>query len=160
MKPSKIFFGFPLLIMLLIAASQTTFAQTLPVKIRSHLDKSYSGWKLSAGDPICNSRAVVAGDFNGDKKTDYAVMFHRGQNDNGGYVVAFTSQKTDYEPYQLENITANDLSRSFLAVGRKGTEHSNGQKLPFDAPAGGTCEASSYFWIYGNGAFKQVFTSD
>ena len=160
MKFTKIFFGFPLFIMLLVAGSQTTFAQTLPAKIRSRLNKSYAGWKLSAGDPICNSRAVVSGDFNGDGKTDYAVMFQRGQNNNGGYVVAFTSRGTNYEPYQLENIAADDLSSSFLAIGRKGTEYSKRRKLPYDALEGGTCEASSYFWIYGNGAFKQVFTSD
>ena len=157
MKPTRFFFAFSLFILLSVAASRTIFAQTLPAKVRGYLNENYSGWKPYAGDPICNSRAVVSGNFNGDGKTDYAVMFKKGQS---GFVIAFVSQNTNYDAEVLERGSADDLNGTFLSVGRKGTKYSKTQRLKYDAPEGGGCEASSYFWIYNNGSFQQVFTSD
>lgn len=157
MNRKNIFLSLFFVLVLLTLSNQTSFAQTLPAKVRSHLNTNYSGWKLYAGDPICNSRAVVSGNFNSDGNTDYAVMFKKGRS---GYVIAFVSQGTIYNAHVLESGSASDLNGNFLSVGRKGTQYSETQRLKYDAPEGGGCESSSYFWIFNNGSFRRVFTSD
>jgi hypothetical protein len=139
-------------------------AQTLPAKLKSHLNQTYSGWKLHSGDQICRSRAVVSGDFDGNKKTDYAVMFKKGRS---GYIVAFLANGRDYKTHVLES---GDMNNSFLTVARKGQNYAGiinddldrgtKQKLKTDAIVSGGCESSEYLYIYSNGRFKQVFTSD
>lgn len=144
-------------LLLFILASQTAYGQTLPVKVKSQLNADYSGWKSYAGSSICKSRSVVSGNFNGDGKNDYAVMLKKGSS---VYVVAFLSRSVNYKAHVLESGSAADLGDIFLSVGKKGERYSEKQRLLYDAPEGGTCEASSYYWIYKNGAFEQVFTSD
>lgn len=156
---------FSILIILLISFS-SAYPQTLPAKVKNQLNKNYSGWKLFSGARECNSRAVVSGNFNGDGKTDYVVMFKKGRK---GYVVAFLSIGADYKLHLLESRTSSEMQGVFLSVGRKGTTYGEiinedfnrrTQRLQYDAPEGGNCEASSYFWIYKNGRFRQAFTSD
>ena len=145
------------LLLLFILTSQMTYSQTLPARVKSQLNADYSGWKAYTGSRICNSRSVVSGNFNGDGKTDYAAMFKKGSS---VYVVAFLSRGANYKAHVLESGAAADLGDIFLSVGKKGARYSEKQRLLYDSPEGGTCEASSYYWIYKNGAFKQVFTSD
>lgn len=167
MKPSRILLLLSLFILFFAAAHQTTRAQTLPAKVKIKLNKSYAGWRLHAGDPTCQSRAVVSGDFDGNKKTDYAVMFKKGRL---GYIVAFLAAGADYRALVLESGAADDMNYSYLKIARKGESYAGvvnenldraaAKRLKTDAPVGGTCEASEYFYVYGNGKFKQVFTSD
>lgn len=167
MKLSRIFFLPPLFGLLFAAVIQTAFGQTLPAKVKSGLNKNHSGWKLHSGDSICKSRAVVAGDFDGNGKTDYAVMFKRARI---GYIVAFLADRTDYKAVILESGAAGDMENSYLSVARKGQSYAGiadddsskgaARKLKTDAPVSGTCESSEYLYVYGNGKFKQVFTSD
>lgn len=166
MKLTRIFFLFPLLF---LAASQKTSAQTLPAKVKSYLNKSYSGWKLSSVTDGCGSsysNSVVSGDFNGDKKTDYAVKFIKGRR---GYILAFVSSGSNYKTHTLESGSTSDIKNQGLGIARKGETYGEiinddfdrvNRRLQNDAPAGGTCEASAYFYIYKNGAFKRAFTSD
>jgi len=79
---SKIYTLFPLpllfLSILLLSSSLSISAQTLPAKVKSCLDKNYSGWKQTSIATDCYSnfsRAVISGDFDGDKKRDYALKF-------------------------------------------------------------------------------------
>jgi len=104
MKLSRILFLFPLLILLFVEISQTTSAQTLPAKAKSYLDKNYSGWKMTGFDKACPSetkRYITEGDFNGDKKRDYAVKFSKGKS---GYIIAFIAEGTDYKAHVLRTI--------------------------------------------------------
>lgn len=153
-------------ILLLFCLVSVATAQNLPVKVKSQLNKNYSEWKLFSGARECKSHAVVSGNFNGDGKTDYVAMFKKGRM---GYVVAFLSIGADYKLHLLESRTSSEMKGVFLSVGRKGTTYGEiidedfnrrTQRLQFDAPEGGNCEASSYFWIYKNGRFRQAFTSD
>ena len=163
MKIHRTTFGFGILLLFV----GNTFAQALPAKVLAHLKTSYAGYKLYAGDPICNSRAIVSGRFNGDGKADYAVMFKKSGN---GYVIAFLSDGRNYQQHMLESGPSENLNGTFLLVGRKGARYAEivgeaedprvTQRLKYDAPEGGGCEASSYFWIYGNGTFRRAFTSD
>lgn len=166
MKLSRICF---LLLILFIEANQTISAQSLPAKVTSYLDKSYSGWKLSAVAEGCNSdfnNSKVSGDFNGDKKTDYAAKFLKGRR---GYIIAFVSGGSDYKPIILESGTAKEIKYQGLTIAKKGETYSEiindnfdraNRRLQNDAPVGGTCAASTYFYIYKNGAFKRAFTQD
>lgn len=165
---SRTLFLFPLfLLTLLVAGGTTVQAQALPAKVRTYLKKNYSGYKLFAGDRICETQAVVSGNFNDDAKPDYAVMLKKGQS---GFVIAFLSQGANYKPHTLKSGSSGGINGSFLRVGRKGTEYAEivnnlgdprvSRRLKYDAPESGTCEASSYFWIYRNGTFRRAFTSD
>ena len=167
MQLPRIIFVLPLLILCFAAVRPTAFAQTLPAKIKSDLNKSYSGWKLHSGDPTCQSRAVVSGDFDGNNKTDYAVMFKKGRS---GYIVAFLANATNYTAAVLESSAAGEMQNSYLTVTKKGESYAGivndkmdkaaARKLKTDAVVSGTCEASEYLYVYSNGKFKQVFTSD
>jgi len=166
MTKTQLFFSLLFVLVVFTVSNQIISAQTLPAKVKSHLNDNYSGWKLFSGARVCNSRAVVSGNFNGDGRNDYAVMFKKGRN---GYVVAFLSSGTDYKAHLLETRSSSEMQGVFLSVGRKGTTYGEiidenfnrrNRKLQFDAPEGGNCEASSYFWIYSNGKFRQAFTSD
>jgi hypothetical protein len=108
----------------------------------------------------------VSGKFNADAVTDYAVMLKKGRQ---GYVIAFLSEGLNYPPHVLESRASKDMAGVFLSVGRKGTSYGeiiddnfnrNTRRLQYDAPEGGNCESSSYYWIYQNGRFRQAFTSD
>lgn len=169
MKTSRNFFLLSLLVFLtLFLTSITLQAQTLPAKALSHLKQNYSGYKLYSGDRNCKSRAVVSGNFNADGKRDYAVMFKKGRS---GYVIAFLSKGTNYKAYVLDSGSASDLDGTFLSIGQKGTRYAEivgdvtdnrrvKQRLQYDAPEGGSCESSSYFYVYSNGTFRRAFTSD
>src|SRR3990170_1981543 len=98
MELFRILFLFSLFILLFIETRQTISAQSLPTKVRSYLDKSYSGWKFSSVTDGCGSdfsNSKVSGDFNGDKQPDYAVKFLEGHK---GYIIAFVSNSSDYKP--------------------------------------------------------------
>lgn len=140
--------------------------QTLPAKIRALLDKSYSGWKLNPGDKICDSKPFVSGDFDGNNKTDYAVMFTSGRK---GYIIAFLATATSYKTIILETNSASAMKGSFLSISRKGEEYDQiinenfdrkTHKLKTDAPVSGGCESSAYLYVYNKGKFERAFVSD
>jgi hypothetical protein len=163
MKPSRNIVLFPLFLAALFVSSSTAVQpQAIPAKVRSYLKDNYSGYKLDAGDRICKSRAVVSGNFNGDAKRDYAVMFNKGRSH---YVIGFLSQGSNYKAHILEGGSAS----SILYVGRKGEKYAEivgnidervTRRLKYDAPGGGTCESATFIWIYDNGRFRQAWTSD
>ena len=140
----------------------------LPEEIRQQLDDEYPGWKAFKGDPICKSKAVVSGRFNGDGTVDYAVMF---KQDRRGYVLAFLSGESGsgYRYQVLEDMSSKDLNGFYLFSGKKGERFGEiidddfnraPRKLQYDAPGGGSCEGSGFYWIYKNGKFKPAFFSD
>lgn len=137
-------------------------AQTLPNKVRVYLNKNYSGWKMSGNDGTCSEtkRFVISGDFNGDKKSDFAVKFVKGRT---GYIVAFVSQKSDYKAHVLESESASGMKYTILNIERKGSQYPIGGdipdyiygKLPNDAPYTIPCESDAVaFYVYKNGRFK------
>lgn len=99
--------------------AQTSFAQILPVKIKSYLNKNYKSWVLTkdkCGD--ANSKAIVTGNFNGDKKLNYAVKFTRGKK---GYIIAFLALNKNYKAFILHNnISAEEAMYLSLDIWKKG----------------------------------------
>jgi hypothetical protein len=128
---------------LIVFTAQTNFAQTLPAKIRSYLNKNYKGWKLQKDEcyPSSPGKAVVKGNFNGDKKLDYAVKFARGKK---GFIIAFLAQKQNYKAFILHNTDAEDVKYLSLDVWKKGSRFELGGQnvyVRYDAPSDFRCES-------------------
>ena len=162
MNQLRIFLTLLFLLTLLIVNSQMTFAQTLPAKVRSYLNKNYSGWKQTSVAKLCSSdfsKAIIAGDFDGDKKRDYAVKFTKGRK---GYIIAFLERKTNYEAHILESDTAAGIKSTGLSIDRKGEKYPIGGdypdliygRLPNDAPMIGPCASHAGYYVYKNGRFQ------
>ncbi|HQU84088.1 MAG TPA: hypothetical protein PKY59_13220 [Pyrinomonadaceae bacterium] len=141
----------------MIFAVQINFAQTLPTPIKSFLDKTYKGWKLQKDscDPNAPGKAVVSGNFNGDKKLDYAVKFVQGKK---GFIVAFLARQKDYKAFVLHKTDANDVKTLSLDVWKKGERFELGGQdvVPkYDAPSDFRCESDvGGIHLYRNGKFR------
>lgn len=137
----------------------------LPAAISSYLDQQHAGWKLVEGDPVCHSRSVVKGDLDGNGKTDYTVMF---KTKKDGYIIAFLANGASYKPVIAHQGYVSD--GGFLVLAKKGEpyaeiisedgERGPTRKLKTDALASGGCESSETLYIYTNGKFSQVATSE
>jgi len=141
---------------LIAFAAQTSFAQTLPTKIKSYLNKNYKGWKLQKD--VCYpdepGKAVVTGNFNGDKKLDYAVKFVRGKK---GFIAAFLAQKQNYKAFILHYTDAEDVKYLSLDVWKKGGRYELGDQnifVKYDAVSDFRCESDvGGIHLYRNGKF-------
>jgi len=141
---------------LIALVTQTNFAQTLPIKIKSYLDKNYKGWKLQKDlcYPDKPGKAVVTGNFNGDEKLDYAIKFVRGKK---GFIIAFLAQKQDYKAFILHNTNAEDVKSLSLDVWKKGERFELGEQnvyLRYVAVSDFRCESDvGGIHLYRNGKF-------
>lgn len=140
-------------------------AQTLPVRIKTYLNKSYKGWKLAPA-PTCSDeyrKSFLKGDFDGDGKTDYAVKFTVRRK---GYMVAFLERKSGYRNYILHSTTASGIRQTALGIFAKGREWSLGDfddpnaktiTLENDAVFDGPCESDDTgIHVYKNGRFQSM----
>ncbi len=113
--------SFAIIFVLIFSFANLAQAQTLPTKIKNYLDKNYRGWKISPTPNYCgDGKSVVAGDFNGDKKRDYATKIFRGKK---GYIIAFVERKNDYAPFLLYSRTAVETRNTTLILYRKGEKY-------------------------------------
>lgn len=82
------------------AASLGVAAQALPVKVENHLKKNYPGWQVGESLQVAakSRRAIEQGDFNGDGKTDYAVLITK---DDRLYALALIAAKNTFKAYNL-----------------------------------------------------------
>ena len=133
---------------LIFSFASATQAQILPAKVKDHLNVSYAGWKIQPTRSSCGSgKSVVTGDFNDDRKTDYAVKIQRGRR---GYIIAFVAGKNDYAPFVLYNLPAAELKDMTLIIYRKGEkyykemgEEKSAIKLKADALYDVPCESDN-----------------
>jgi hypothetical protein len=148
------------------AGMKTSVPYGLPSTIRNLLNKNYAGWKLNQGVKNCASRPVVSGDFDGNGKIDYAVMF---TTRSKGFIVAFLATGISYKALILETNSASNMKDYFLALAQKGEEYAEiindnfdrvTRQTLTDAPVSGLCESSAYLYIYEKGIFKRAFVSD
>lgn len=154
--------NFIFIIFILLGSAIFVEAQTLPIKIKNYLDKTYAGWKLTSIADGCYSEfanSVIMGDFDGDKKRDYTVKFVKG---NKGYILAFLERKTNYITHMLESMSATEIKNTGLSIAKRGDEYPIGGEYPDyklgrlknDAPLIGTCESHAYHYVYRNGKFN------
>jgi hypothetical protein len=157
MNQTRIFF-----FALFLLIPSLNHAQVLPAKVRGYLNSNYLGWKQTATSSFCSSdfaRSVVAGDFDGDRKRDYAVKFTKG---NKGYIVAFLERRSNYETHVLESDSAQGIKNTGLNISRKGEKYPVGGdypdvvygRLPNDAPMIGPCASHAGHYVYRNGRFQ------
>lgn len=141
---------------LIVFTAQTNFAQTLPTKIKSYLNKNYQCWKLQKDEcyPDSPGKAVVKGNFNGDRKLDYAVKFVQGKK---GFIIAFLAQKQSYKPFTLHDTDAEDVKSLSLGIWKKGERFELGDQnvyVKYDAPSDFRCESDvGGIHLYRNGKF-------
>ena len=147
---------------LIFSFANAAQAQILPAKVKSYLNKSYAGWKIQPMQSNCGSgKSVVTGDFDNDRKTDYAVKIERGRR---GYIVAFVARKNDYAPFVLYNLPAAELKDITLIIYRKGEkyyhemgEESSAITLKADALYDVPCESDNgSLHVFRNGKFAAL----
>lgn len=153
---------FVAIFVLIISFANLAQARTLPVKIKSYLDKNYAGWKISPTPSYCGEgKSVISGDFNGDRKTDYAVKIFKGKK---GYVIAFMARKNNYMPFLFHSMTAAETKNTALILYRKGEkyytelgEESSAMTLKTDAPYDSPCESDAGgVHLFRNGKFEAL----
>jgi foldase protein PrsA len=117
--------------------------KNLPPKIKLFLNSNYKGWKSSASEKACGkitNNGVIEGDFNGDKKSDYAMKFIRAGK---GYIIAFLAQNQNYKAFILQATTAGKVDYANLDIWKKGElvqKKGKSFRLKNDAPGNFNCE--------------------
>ncbi len=153
---------FAIIFVLILSLANFAQTQTLPTKIKSYLDKNYRGWKISPTPSYCgDGKSVVSGDFNGDKKTDYAAKIFKGKK---GYIIAFLTRANDYNPYLFHSLTAAETRNTALILYRKGEkyytelgEESSAITLKTDALYDSPCESDAGgIHLFRNGKFEAL----
>ena len=141
---------------LAVLLAQSSFAQTLPAKIKSYLNKNYKGWKLQPDEcyPDDPGKAVVSGQFNDDRKRDYAVKFVQGEK---GFIVAFLAAGQNYKAFVLHDTDAEDVRTVTLSIWEKGSRFELGDQnvyVKYDAVSDFRCESDvGGIHLYENGKF-------
>ncbi len=139
-----------------VFATQINFAQNLPAKIKSYLNKNYKGWKLQKDlcYPDEPGKAIVTGNFNGDGKLDYAVKFVRGKK---GFILAFLAQNQNYKAFVLHNTDATEVKSLRLDVWKRGDRYVMSDQnvyVKYDAISDFRCESDiGGIHLYRNGKF-------
>ena len=75
-------------------------AQTLPAKVKNYLSRNYPGWEIGESWLVDSKprKAIAGGDFNGDGKTDYAVLITKGDRI---YAIALLARNNSYKAFNL-----------------------------------------------------------
>ncbi len=147
-------------------------ARGLPAAIRAELNKLYPGWRFAevgpALRPLPRGRAVdwISGDFNGDRRPDYAVQIVRpGPEVNSQMVLVFLARGRGYAHFTALAFLRN--RETYLGRARRGerrpdlqTDPSGGSQfvlrtdaidIIYGGQAGHTC-------LYEHGEFRCVIT--
>lgn len=159
--------------------SNIAFAQNsqLPENCRTILDKNFRGWKLAkvSGDiqkflrennSKNNSGNFLVGDWNGDGKSDYAVLINHGYevlNDGtklpGKVSVAFVSRGKNFKHFVL------DTFGDYISLDKKGStayDHETKSPIKFgnDAVFVGIWEKAGTSYVWRKNKFINFLTSD
>ena len=116
-------------------------AQVLPQAISHYLDRNFRGWKLAGECTEPGNKRVIAGDFDGNKKRDYALKFVRG---NKGFMMAFLATNNKYRPFYLHIYSRDEAKYSDLKLYKKGYSYEVNEerfRLKHDSPADFDCES-------------------
>jgi hypothetical protein len=152
--------------------------QKLPASTLLTLNRRFPGWEfadvslevrkfvkeeLKAASPV-----MISGDFDGDRRHDYAVLIRRGYEFNSQgqaigprhYLVIFLRRNTGYKMYVIK-----DPSGEYLILAKKGTSdyNYNEQKeitYANDAILTGIFEKGGMSYVYKKGRFISFVSSD
>lgn len=136
-------------LVLVLSASFITEAQQLPAKVKNFLKRNYPTWEISKGC-FAESKSFVSGNFNGDRKIDYAVAISKGSRD---YTLALLAVKNGYKAFNLQALDWGEGATPLanLEVAPKGG------KLKTDGIIVAECDANlrTYYWQNGKFLFEE-----
>jgi len=142
-----------LILILTLFLAESNFSQKLPKNLKKYLDRNFSGWKLAGKCYEKENTRILVGDFDGNKKSDYAIKFVRGEK---GFMMAFLGTGGRYRPFYLHIYSADQANFSDLILFKKGEsyEPAGTPVFRFDAPADFGCESDiGGIHAYRNGKF-------
>lgn len=151
-----------LLSAVLFAASLLTNAQDLPAKVKTFLSRNYPDWQISKKCVERGGESIVAGDFNGDRLTDYAVAISKG---NRSYTLALLATADGYKAFNLQALNLGDgVPTGDLGVQRRNTEvvknpkseYGGSYRVKTDAVVIGDCGADYQTFYWSGGKFVNV----
>ena len=141
-----------MLILALILGIQAQIAP--PDAVRKDLDATCKGWQLAPVTPEIAAEIktrtptwppnLLPGDFNGDGKTDVAVLI---ECDGNSELVAFLSSGSGFSKQVLEKPQPYD-AREFLHLVRKEYEH-DAIGVEYEAIGG-------HAWLYRKGRWEKI----
>lgn len=155
-------------------------SQQLPRAFRTKLDRNYKSWELAPIDKeiqnyfrknkIAGQGNLIAGDFDGNGKTDYAAYVVSGKEGRKvAYVVALLQEAKQIKLHVLDTIKGEDdnsltrgTSISLVNKGATGYDHETEKNFRYrnDAIFFGYFEKGGSSYLYRNGRFIAVVTSD
>ena len=156
-------------------------AERLPGAVKFALDSRFPGWRFSevSGDVQQFLRErhpgarpnLIKGDFDGDRRIDYALLIEHGNFDKRGvsftHVVerlAFLRRGSGYKLFILEKSTPAS-PELYLTLAEKGAQGYNFHtdkrfRYPHDSISVGHFGKSGGTYIYRRGRFRYVYESD
>jgi hypothetical protein len=171
----KIRFGLSLILFLLffplLLHGQST-PVGIPSAIKIILNRNYPGWKMGAvsievdnffkGKKFNFMPVLVSGDFDGDGRADYAIKINYKRK---WHAILFLARGGNYKEYVLlagENFPDLDVYFSLNKKGEKGFNFETGKHFIYqnDAVEIGFYGKASIAYVYQDGSFNKVFTSD
>jgi hypothetical protein len=155
-------------------------APEIPTAVKTSLDKNFPGWEFPfVSDDIRRflkehvskdaRPEVIQGDFDGDGHMDYAVLIEYGVTEttqeppqrfvHDVYVVAFLFRVTGYEMYRIGG------GGEYLYLMKKGVRDYDYEAdrhfyYSNDAIFAGYFEKGGTSYMYENGGFRAIITSD
>lgn len=159
-----------LLFSVLLSNAQAT-SVGIPKAIKIILDRNYPGWEMGAVSNEVDKffkennfkflPVLVSGDFDGDGRNDYGIKINfKGK----WHAIVFLARGGDYKEYILAGGTGPglDVYLSLYKKGEKGFNFETDKYFFFknDAIEVGFFEKASIAYVYKDGGFDKVFTSD
>ncbi|MDQ3918284.1 MAG: hypothetical protein M3348_07385, partial [Acidobacteriota bacterium] len=163
------------------AARGSAVTERLPRAVRAALDARFPGWRFAeAGAEVRRFFAerfpgarpdLIKGDFDGDGRTDFALLIEHGNFERRGVSfervverLAFLKRGTGYRLYSLERSSPAD-PELYLTLARKGAasrEFRTGRrfKYPHDSISVSHFEKAGGTYVYRRGRFHYVYESD
>ena len=144
------------------------YGQELPTSATQILNRRFPGWKLADVSPEVKkfvkdylkaaSPVIISGDFDGDRRRDYAALIRNKQSRY--YLVIFLCRKSRYKMHVIK-----DPGGEYLTLAKKGTSDYNydAQKkitYPNDAISTGFFEKGGVSYVYHKGRFVSFVSSD
>jgi len=154
------------------------FSEQIPLAIKSSLDSKFPGWKFPEvreeirqflkQEVSADARPeVIAGDFDGNELTDYALIIEHGKllNERGeaiginAHLVVYLNRGGKYKFYELDD------PGEYLVLGRKGTngfDFKADKKFKYenDSIEVGIFEKAGWTYVYENGKFRYIYSID
>lgn len=167
-----------------LAAHTLSYSQSLglPDAARRAIDARFPGWKFAKVDEEIwkflrhnvSAKArpdLIKGDFDGDGRVDYAAYILHGPSRNQQLIVAaLLREQKRFQLYILRRSPVNMAVESesfivYLRLAKKGTEdydYETNRKFtyPNDSVFVGYFEKAGDSYIYSQGKFRRVITSD